>query len=132
MSRAWTQTLLIVRDVSTSSRFYAELLDAESGDAPHGYAQIVSDGELVLQVHDSGTEHHHGPLADPDLPVGNGVLVWFEVSDFEAAVERARRLGAPIERDVHLNPNAQQHELWLRDPDGYLVVLAGPSPYRPR
>ena len=41
-------------------------------------------------------------------------------------------LGAHVERDVHLNPNAQQQELWLRDPDGYLVVLAGPSPYRPR
>jgi hypothetical protein len=23
-------------------------------------------------------------------------------------------------------------EIWLRDPDGYLVVLAGPSEYRPR
>ena len=24
----------------------------------------------------------------------------------------------------HLNPNANHRELWLRDPDGYVVVLA--------
>ena len=27
---------------------------------------------------------------------------------------------------------ARQQEIWFRDPDGYLVVLAGPSEYRPR
>jgi hypothetical protein len=74
---------------------------------------------------------HHGPLASEDIPLGNGVLVWFEVADFDAAVERARALGA-IERDVHTNPNALQKEIWLRDPDGYRVVIAGPSEWRPR
>jgi hypothetical protein len=47
-------------------------------------------------------------------------------------VQRTRDLGAVIERDVHVNPNAKQQEIWLRDPDGYRVVLAGPSEYRPR
>jgi hypothetical protein len=46
--------------------------------------------------------------------------------------ERARAHGAEIVRDVHVNPNAKQQELWLRDPDGYTVVLAGPSEHRPR
>jgi hypothetical protein len=40
--------------------------------------------------------------------------------------------GAPVVRDVAVNPNAQQLELWIRDPDGYVVVLAGPAAYRPR
>jgi hypothetical protein len=38
---------------------------------------------------------------------------------------RARKSGATVVTDVHENPNAQHRELWLRDPDGYLVVLAG-------
>ena len=25
----------------------------------------------------------------------------------------------------HVNPNARHRECWLRDPDGYVVVLAG-------
>jgi hypothetical protein len=66
------------------------------------------------------------------VPLGNGTLLWFEVSDFDAAVQRAKDVEAVVERDVHVNPNAKQREIWLRDPDGYLVVLAGPSEYRPR
>ena len=128
----WPQTMIVVHDVPASSRFYTELLDAESGHGGDEYEQIVSDGEIVLQLHHIDVEDHHGPLASKDAPLGNGTLLWFELSDFEPAVERARAMGARIERDVHVNPNAKQQELWLRDPDGYLVVLAGPSEYRPR
>jgi catechol 2,3-dioxygenase-like lactoylglutathione lyase family enzyme len=128
----WPQPLIVVRDVPASSRFYTGLLGTESGHGGDEYEQVVSDGEIILQLHNIDVEHHHGPLASSDVLLGNGTLLWFEVSDFEAAVQRARDLGAQIERDVHVNPNAEQQEIWLRDPDGYLVVLAGPSAYRPR
>jgi len=108
------------------------LLQADAAHGGEQYEQVISEGELVLQLHHIDVEHHHGPLADRDVPLGNGALLWFEVSDFDAAAERAKVLGAVIERDVHVNPNAEQAEIWLRDPDGYLVVLAGPSAYRPR
>jgi catechol 2,3-dioxygenase-like lactoylglutathione lyase family enzyme len=131
-TRTWPQPLIVVRDVPASSRFYAQILGAET---PHGgeeYEQLVSGGELVLQLHHFDVEDHHGPLATKDVPLGNGILLWFEVADFAAAVERARGVEAVVERDVHVNPNAKQQEIWLRDPDGYLVVLAGPSEFRPR
>ena len=42
-------------------------------------------------------EHHHGRLGDPAItPFGNGVLRWFEVDDFDAAVERAGSPNAEI------------------------------------
>jgi hypothetical protein len=53
-------------------------------------------------------------------------------TDFEAALDRVRATGAKIVLDDVVNPNARQREIWLRDPDGYLVALAGPSDYRPR
>jgi catechol 2,3-dioxygenase-like lactoylglutathione lyase family enzyme len=124
--------MIVVRDVPTSTRFYQRALGAESGHGGDEYEQIVSNGEILLQIHDLEVEDHHGRLADPDQPLGNGVLLWFEVADFEAAVERVRAIGAPVVRDAHTNPNAHQQEIWVRDPDGYLVVLAGPSAYRPR
>ena len=130
--RIWPQPLIVVRDVPASSRFYTRLLGAESGHGGDQYEQIVDGGEILLQLHRIDVEDHHGPLASPDVPLGNGTLLWFEVADFDAAVGRARGLDAVVERDVHVNPNAKQRELWLRDPDGYLVVLAGPSEYRPR
>ena len=36
---------------------------------------------------------------------------------------------AEIVTDVHLNPNAGHREIWIRDVDGYLVVLAE-APHR--
>jgi hypothetical protein len=85
-----------------------------------------SDG-LILQLHAWEVEHHHGPTGDPSRVVGNGMLLWFEVDDFDAAVARARELDAPILLDVHRNPNANRRELGIRDPDGCTVVLASPD-----
>jgi catechol 2,3-dioxygenase-like lactoylglutathione lyase family enzyme len=131
-AQIWPQPMLVVRDVVASSRFYQQVLGADSGHGGDEYEQIVRDGEILLQLHGMDVQDHHGLLADPEQPLGNGVLVWFEVADFDAAVERVRAAGAVVVTDVHTNPNANQLEIWVRDPDGYLVVLAGESPYRPR
>ncbi|HEY7794179.1 MAG TPA: VOC family protein [Gaiellaceae bacterium] len=130
--RVWPQPLLVVRDVARSRDFYVAVLGAESGHGGDEYDQIVDGGEILLQLHRDDVEDHHGLLSDEGVPLGNGVLLWFELADFEAAVDRARVHGAEVVTDVHVNPNAKQRELWLRDPDGYTVVLAGPSEYRPR
>lgn len=131
-SAVWPQPLVVVTDVGASSAFYCSLLDGESGHGGEDYEQIICHGELVLQLHRIDVEDHHGLLADAADTLGKGILLWFEVDDFEAAAARAHALDPPIIRDVETNPNAGQQEVWLCDPDGYLVVLAGPSPYRPR
>lgn len=62
-------------------------------------------GKLVMQLHHWKVEHHHGPIGDPDSrPYGNGVLMWFEVDDFDAALQRAGALGAEIVKPRHRNP----------------------------
>jgi hypothetical protein len=87
---------------------------------------------LILQLHHWDVEHHHGPIGDRNLAPGNGVLLWFEVGDFETAVTRAAELQATIVRPRHRNPpdgdgGPNHWEVWLRDPDGYTVVLASPD-----
>ncbi|MGD7789206.1 VOC family protein [Propionibacteriaceae bacterium Y1700] len=128
----WSQPMITVDDVSASSAFWCDVLGAESGHGGDEYEQIVADGEILLQLHHSGTEDHHGPLAEPGVRRGNGVLLWFEVADFDGAVERIRRSGATIVRGPEVNPNAQQSEIWFGDPDGYTGVVAGESWWRPR
>jgi catechol 2,3-dioxygenase-like lactoylglutathione lyase family enzyme len=119
------QPLIAVSDVEASSRWYQELLGAKSGHGGAEYEQIVdSTGKLVLQLH-AWDAHEHPHLGDPALrPHGNGVLLWFQVDDFEAAVERAREMRVEILEGPRVNPNANHQEIWLRDRDGYVVVLA--------
>jgi predicted enzyme related to lactoylglutathione lyase len=128
------QTMLAVRDVEESSRWYQQLLGLTSDHGGPEYERLLADGVLVLQLHQLQIGHHHGPIADPDRDLGNGVLLWFgEVADFDGVVERAAQLRAPIVRVPHRNPpegqgNGPAHrEVWIRDPDGYTVVVASPD-----
>jgi catechol 2,3-dioxygenase-like lactoylglutathione lyase family enzyme len=125
------QPLICVRDVEASSRWYQKLLGCRSNHGGTQYEQLVANGELLLQLHRWETEHHHWAIGNPDLAHGNGVLLWFEVEDFDAAAARARELGAEIVLPRHRNPpedngGPNHWELWLRDLDGYTVVLASP------
>ena len=119
------QPLIAVADVEASSLWYQRLLGCESGHGGPDYERLVSDGRLILQLHRWGA-HDHPHMGDPaSKPYGNGVLLWFRTDGFDAAVGRARGLGADILEEPHVNPNARHRECWLRDPDGYVVVLAG-------
>lgn len=120
--------LICVRNVPASSRWYQHLLGARSGHGGDEYERINdASGRLVLQLHRWEVEHHHGPLGDPALPHGNGVLLWFELTDFDAAVGRAEILEAQVLRPPQLSENGNW-ECWLQDPDGYKVVLTSPLP----
>lgn len=128
-----SQPLILVSDVEASSRWYQNLLGCQSAHGGSEYERLVSNGTLILQLHRFDAEHHHGPIGDPDdKPYGNGVLLWFEVDDFDAAIARATEMDAEIVRPRHRNPPSgdggpNHWECWLRDPDGYTVVIASPD-----
>jgi hypothetical protein len=81
----------------------------------------------VLPLH-SWDDEDHPTLMDPDkAPVGHGVLLWFETADFNAAVTQIQAVAAEMLEEPHENPFARHREIWIRDPDGYVVVLASPD-----
>ena len=119
------QPLIAVTDVEASSRWYQRLLGCEGDHGGTEYERLFSNGVLILQLHRFEVEHDHGPIGDPDdKPYGNGVLLWFETDDFDAAMARAEAMQAEIVMPRHRNPRPDHWECWLRDPDGYAVVLA--------
>lgn len=120
------EPMLAVPDIEASSTWYQQVLDAESGHGGAEYEVLLVAGQPVLQLHQCATGHHHGTIAEAGVPLGNGVVVWFRVDALDEAVARIRAAGATVETDVHVNPNAGHREIWLRDPDGYSVVLSGP------
>lgn len=105
------QTLIAVRNVRASSRWYAELLAADS---------------LAEHEHRDFYDRILSQKADAARP-GHGVVLWFQVDDFHSAVARARNLGAEILQEPDVNPAPQHWEIWLRDPDGYVVVVCSPD-----
>jgi catechol 2,3-dioxygenase-like lactoylglutathione lyase family enzyme len=106
------QTLVAVRDVEASSRWYQHLLGLR-GD--HGGS-----------THD----HHHGMIGQPESELGNGVLLWFgETADFDRVIARAVDLGATVVLPELRNPSDREgndpshREIWLKDPDGCTIVV---------
>jgi catechol 2,3-dioxygenase-like lactoylglutathione lyase family enzyme len=122
------QPLIAVSDVEASSRWYQHLLGCQSGHGGREYERLVSGGQLIMQLHHWDVKHGHGRIGDPDAgPYGNGVLLWFEIDDFDSAAARAVELHAEIILPPHVNPGPAHREVWLRDPDGYTIVLASPD-----
>ena len=123
--------LICVRDVEASSRWYQELLGLVSGHGGKEYERLNVCGRLVLQLHRWDVEHHHGQLGDPLLkPYGNGVVLWFELDDYAAVVERANAMEVEIIKPSQISENGNW-EFWLHDTEGYTVVLTSPLQLAP-
>lgn len=121
------QPLIAVKDVRASSRWYTQLLGLDSlPEHSHRdrYDRMQLGGQLLLQLHAWDVEDHPNVTNADAAPPGHGVLVWFEVSNFDEVVANARALDAQVILEPYINPNPQHREMWLRDPDGYVVVIA--------
>jgi len=127
MRRTWT--IIGVGDVTASLKWYQSLLGLPETSPHHDYfGQVIDpDGTVLLCLH-AWAAHDHPSLMSPDrAQPGNGLLLFFRIDDFDAALPRARALVARLEEEPHLNPNTETMEFSLRDPDGYYVTISALS-----
>jgi catechol 2,3-dioxygenase-like lactoylglutathione lyase family enzyme len=127
MRRTWT--IIGVRDVSSSFKWYQSLFGQPETAPGHDYwGQIRdTDGTVLLCLHQWGA-HEHPSLTSPDkaLP-GNGLLLFFRVDDFVLTLQRARALVTELDQEPNVNPSTETKEFSLRDPDGYYVTISALS-----
>jgi catechol 2,3-dioxygenase-like lactoylglutathione lyase family enzyme len=124
MKRTWT--ILGVADVAHSCNWYQSLFGQPTSAPAHDYfGQILdTDGTVLLCLHKWGS-HEHPTLSSPDrAEPGNGLLLFFRVDDFDAALSRARTLVSQLEEEPQTNPATGTPEFALRDPDGYYVMVS--------
>jgi catechol 2,3-dioxygenase-like lactoylglutathione lyase family enzyme len=124
MTRLWT--IVGVHDVPASMRWYQALLGLSPTPPAHAYFGQVpgADGTVLLALHAWGA-HEHPSLTSPETASpGNGLLLFFRVDDYEAALARARALVPRFDEEPHTNPNTRTREFALRDPDGYYVTIS--------
>jgi catechol 2,3-dioxygenase-like lactoylglutathione lyase family enzyme len=124
MKRTWT--IIGVSDVARSFQWYQSLLGLPPAAPAHDYwGQILdTDGTVLLCLHAWGA-HEHPSLTSPGrAEPGNGLLLFFRVDDFDAAVMRARALVGALNEEPQLNPATGTLEFALRDLDGYCVMVS--------
>src|SRR5260370_42298341 len=117
MKRTWT--IIGVANVPQSFKWYQSLLGLSETSPAHDYfGQIVdSDGTVLLCLHKWGA-HEHPSLASPHYAKpGNGLLLFFRVDNFDAALPRARSLVSRLEEEAHVTPNTGTTDGSLRHPD---------------
>ncbi|WP_295683658.1 VOC family protein [uncultured Nevskia sp.] len=127
MKRTWT--IIGVTDVARSYAWYQTLLGLPATQPAHDdFGQILdTDGTVLLCLHQWGA-HEHPSLTSPDrAQPGNGLLLFFRVDDFAAALPRARALVSALVDEPQMNPNTGTEEFTVRDPDGYYVMISALS-----
>jgi catechol 2,3-dioxygenase-like lactoylglutathione lyase family enzyme len=127
MKRTWT--IIGVRDVPLSFKWYQELFGQRARAPGHpDFGQLCdSDGTVLLCLHQWGNEHHPSLASPSNGMPGNGLLLFFRVTDYEKALGRARTLVPQFEEEPHVNPNTTTEEFSIRDPDGYYVTISALS-----
>lgn len=119
------QPLIVVRDVAESRRWYVAALGLTAAHGGDEYEQLQWEGRMVAQLH-RWEAHEHPHIGDPASSArGNGVVIWFQTDAFDDALARIRAANVDVLEGPQVNPNARHREIWLRDPDGYVVVVAG-------
>ena len=124
MKRTWT--IIGVADVVRSLHWYQSLFGQAPSAPNHDYfGQVLdTDGTVLLCLHKWGA-HEHPTLAGPErAEPGNGLLLFFRVDDFDAALMRARALVRQLEEEPQTNPATGTREFAVRDPDGYYVMVS--------
>lgn len=118
------QPLIATKDVVATSKWYQAILGLESGHGGSEYERLLFHGRMVTQLH-RWDAHEHPHIGDPKhKPYGNGVVLWFQTDRFDETLIRVKERKAQVLEGPLVNPNANHREIWLRDPNGYVVVVA--------
>jgi len=120
------QPLIVLTEVVAGSEWFQRVLGVRSGHGGTEYEQLLDGDTMVAQLHQWEADEHPA-LGDRTNPSrGNGVLLWFWTDEYDAVLERVADNDVVILDGPLVNPNSGQREVWVRGPEGYVVVVAGP------
>jgi catechol 2,3-dioxygenase-like lactoylglutathione lyase family enzyme len=115
--------IIAVKDVESSSIWYQQVFGLSRNHGGNKFSVLVSDdSEIILCLH-KWEEHNHPTMMSPDIPPGNGLLLYFRTDNMNSIYQNAIAAGSPIEEEIHLNTNSRRQEFSFRDPDGYFLTV---------
>jgi catechol 2,3-dioxygenase-like lactoylglutathione lyase family enzyme len=124
---AWLAPELLVTDLDASLAFWRDLLGFRVAYSRPGfvYLERAEGAQIMLSVRDGGLET--GPM---QRPFGRGTLFQVYVVALAAVAESLSEGGWPLYAPIREvwrqwgDREGGQRELFVQDPDGYLVMVA--------
>ena len=116
--------IIAVKNVEASAQWYQQIFLFKREHGGENFAVLKSgENQIMLCLH-KWEEHDHPTLTNPNIPAGNGLLLYFRTENMHEIYQNAIKAGCLIEEEVHLNPNSQKQEFSFRDPDGYFLTVS--------
>ncbi|WP_339709445.1 VOC family protein [uncultured Kriegella sp.] len=117
------EPIIGVFNVEKSSKWYQKLLNCNSSHGGSTFEMLTDNtGEVFLCLHKWG-EHEHPTLSSPQIPPGNGLILYLRVEDLNKVWNNAKELKLEMEEARHMNPNSGKEQFCLRDLDGYYLMI---------
>ena len=130
---------LMVTDMDASLRFYHEVVglpiafcvDADqstdmSGEVvPGAVFATLRAGETELMLQDRVSLAEDAPVVTPDTPPAGTFTLYFRVDDVDEVVARmpeSHEVVKPLQMTWY-----GMKEIWVRDPDGYVITIGAPE-----
>lgn len=118
-----TDPIIGVQDVESSSKWYQSVFDSRSIHGGKEFDVLVSENDEVLICLHKWDEHGHPTMQNTNNMPENGLILYFRTDNMNKIRQNVKKLGYPIEKDIHLSPNSRKKEFSLRDPDGYYLTI---------
>jgi catechol 2,3-dioxygenase-like lactoylglutathione lyase family enzyme len=115
--------IIAVKDVEASSNWYQKIFGFKTSHGGDHFSVLVSDDDEVILCLHKWEEHNHPTMTNPNITVGNGLLLYFRTESMNLIYQNVIKMGWIIEEDIHLNPNSLRQEFSFRDPDGYFLTV---------
>ena len=116
--------IIAVKDVEVSSKWYQKVFGCHSMHGGKEFDILVTEkNEILLCLH-KWEAHGHRTMKDPDIPHGNGLILYFRTDAMKKIRENVAAISHAVAEDIHLNENSTKLEFSLKDPDGYYLTIS--------
>lgn len=122
--------IIAVQDVNKSSAWYEAVFDCRRTHGGNEFAVLEDKNEAILICLHKWGEHEHPNMKNPDISIGNGLILYFKTDCLAEIYQVVKQMNYPVSEEMHLNANSMKKEFSLRDLDGYYLTITEYHSYK--